>query len=229
MSLLVPDVGEVEMLKRGLYGNGGTITNATNATPIVLTTGAAHGLAPGISIVVTDVPGNTAANGTFVTIATTSGTTITLGTISGSTINNVAGNGASTPGGTWSLAGMENIDLHLYSASHTPAETDTGGSYTEATFTNYALVTLNSKQSTTAGWATPTSVAPTGGWSAEAHVAESTYPQQSWTCGSTTNTIFGYYMTGHTSTTLLWAEAFASSVVLINGAIIQLTPRLGQS
>lgn len=229
MSLLVPDVGEVEMLKRGLYGHGGTITNATNATPIVLTTGAAHGLSTGISIVVTDVGGNTAANGTFITIATTSGTTITLGTISGSSINNVAGNGAYTSGGTWSLAGMENITLKLFSASHTPAETDTAGSYTEATFTNYTAVTLNSKLSTSAGWATPTSVSPTGGWSGETNVAESTYPQQSWTCGSTTNTIYGYFMVGSVSGTLLWAEAFAASVVLISGAILQLTPRLGQS
>src|SRR5579864_5945648 len=150
MSLLVPDVGEVQMLKRLLFGNGGTITGATNATPIVLTTGAAHGLGPGISIVVSDVGDNTAANGNQITIATTSGTTITLGAISGSTINNVAGNGAYTSGGTWSLNGMENGTGKLYQATHTWAETDVAGSVTEATFTNYVAVTLTSKLSTAA-------------------------------------------------------------------------------
>lgn len=60
-----------------------TITNATNTTPIVLTTSAAHGISVGQQIKVSNVLGSTGANGVWIVTATTL-TTITLG-------NSVAG------------------------------------------------------------------------------------------------------------------------------------------
>lgn len=75
----------------------GSVTNATNATPIVITTSAAHGLSIGDIITVASVGGNTGANGTFTVSAVGSTTTATL--------LNSAGTGAYTSGGTWIRAG----------------------------------------------------------------------------------------------------------------------------
>lgn len=74
-----------------------SVSAATNATPIVITTTASHGAIPGNRIEISGVGGNTAANGTFVAKSVTS-TTITLGDSVDGT--NVAGNGAYTSGGT---------------------------------------------------------------------------------------------------------------------------------
>jgi len=68
-----------------------TMTNATNATPIAITTSAAHLYASGDTVVITGVTGNTAANGTFVIVVTSS----TSFTLTGS-----VGNGAYVSGGT---------------------------------------------------------------------------------------------------------------------------------
>lgn len=71
--------------------NASTITGATNASPIVITTSGSHGLTTGASVTLSGVMGNTAANGTF-TITVISPTSYSLG---GST-----GNGSYTSGGT---------------------------------------------------------------------------------------------------------------------------------
>jgi hypothetical protein len=75
------------------------ITAATNATPIVVTTAAAHGLTIGstYTVQIAGVKGNTAANGTFKAKAVTT-TTFSLTTLAGA---NVSGNGAYTSGGGW--------------------------------------------------------------------------------------------------------------------------------
>lgn len=80
----------------------GSVTGATNASPIVVTS-ASHGLSVGQSVTVTGVGGNTAANGTFVVSAVGSANTFTL---SGST-----GNGAYTSGGTWKTTGLYKVTL----------------------------------------------------------------------------------------------------------------------
>lgn len=67
-----------------------TITGATNATPIVLTIEGAHGLATGRQVIISDVEGNTAANGTW-TITNTGATTFSL--------QGSVGNGIYTSGG----------------------------------------------------------------------------------------------------------------------------------
>lgn len=67
-----------------------TITNATNASPIAITTSAAHGLSTGNFVNQQNVGGNTAANGTF-RITVTGATSYTL--------DGAAGNAAYTSGG----------------------------------------------------------------------------------------------------------------------------------
>lgn len=71
------------------------ITDATNATPIVITA-TAHGLANGDRVAIQGVGGNTAANGTFV-VANVAANTFELTDKDG---NNVASNGVYTSGGT---------------------------------------------------------------------------------------------------------------------------------
>jgi hypothetical protein len=68
-----------------------TITAATNATPIVVTTSVAHGITDVSYATVTGVLGNTAANGTWVVERVTN-TTLKL--------RNSVGNGAYTSGGS---------------------------------------------------------------------------------------------------------------------------------
>jgi hypothetical protein len=206
MALVTPDVGEVEQLARMLYGRGGLITAATNANPIVVTSNA-HGLAVNDHVVVSDVGGNTAANGTFVVSAVTTNTF----TLSGST-----GNGAYTSGGSWSLTTMEDWTLKLRSDGVTPAESDTAGSYTEATFTGYSAKTINSVQAV-AKWPKPSTGSGT---------TSSTYGTTlSWS-PTTSQTITGYFVIGATSTTLLFAENFASSKSLSNGDTFNLTLKM---
>jgi hypothetical protein len=73
-----------------------TVTGATNASPIAITTSTPHGLATGERVAITGVQGNTAANTTATkpswTITRTGATTFTLDTSTG--------NGAYTGGGT---------------------------------------------------------------------------------------------------------------------------------
>lgn len=76
-----------------------TITSATNATPIVVTTSANHGCNNGDTVTISGVGGNTAANGTF-KVASVTATTFALTDVS--TGNNIVGNGAYTSGGTMS-------------------------------------------------------------------------------------------------------------------------------
>lgn len=85
------------------FKNTGSITGATNASPIVITS-ASHGLNTGTRVTISGVGGNTAANGTF-QITNVSANTFSL---DGST-----GNGAYTSGGSWHVSG-------LYDLSFTP-------------------------------------------------------------------------------------------------------------
>lgn len=77
---------------RAMWEIGGidTVTNATNASPIVITTSAAHNLQSGQRLQMSGIGGNTAANGTFF-ITVLSSTTFSL--------NGSNGNGAYTSGG----------------------------------------------------------------------------------------------------------------------------------
>lgn len=85
-----------------------TITDATNATPIVITTSANHLFATDDTVYIANVGGNTAANGTW-TITKISATTFSL--------NTSVGSGAYTAGGTA-------IDIALTPQFQAPSDGD---------------------------------------------------------------------------------------------------------
>lgn len=93
------DDGSGNLELRGRCWNprsGGSISGATNATPIVITS-TAHGLATGDLVDIWGISGNSAANGVFrITVLTAN--TFSLQTKAGA---NVAGSGAYVSGGTW--------------------------------------------------------------------------------------------------------------------------------
>lgn len=111
------------------------------------------------------------------------------------------------------LSTNEAYILKLYQNNYTPDDSSAPGSFTEATFTNYAAVTL-----TRALWNSAVTVS---------NKAETSYGSapQSWTCGASGNTIYGYYVVGATSAVVLWAELFATSRVLANQDVLNLTPK----
>lgn len=87
--------------------DSGTITAATNASPIAVTS-AGHGLSTGARITISGVAGNSAANGTF-TITKTGADTFTL--------DSSTGNGAYTSGGVWNVTGLYQVELDCSSGS----------------------------------------------------------------------------------------------------------------
>jgi hypothetical protein len=78
------------------FKDSGPITNATNASPIVITSNN-HGLSTGTRVTISGVGGNGGANGTFVV------TVIDANTFS---LNGSAGTGVYTTGGTWAATGL---------------------------------------------------------------------------------------------------------------------------
>jgi hypothetical protein len=80
----------------------GVINNATEATPIVVTTTAAHGVTTGQPVTVSGVGGNTAANGSH-TATYVSPTTFSL--------DGTTGNAPYTSGGAWHSTGLYRVTL----------------------------------------------------------------------------------------------------------------------
>jgi hypothetical protein len=109
----------------------------------------------------------------------------------------------------------ENLVLRLFQNNITPSDTDTHTTYTEATFTGYASITL-----TGASW---------GAGSA----GTTTYAQQTFTRTSTGagQTIYGYYVTQLTSGVLMWSERDGAGPFTItnNGDTVKVTPTLTAS
>ena len=103
--------------------------------------------------------------------------------------------------------------LKLYTNNVTPNSSFVVGSLVEATFTNYAARTL-----TRSGWSAAVSVS---------NKAESSYgTTQSWTCGSTGQTVNGYYVQSNGSgSQVLWAELFTTARTLASGDILNITPK----
>jgi hypothetical protein len=88
------------LLRKRWPGASVSVTGATNATPIVITTGSAHGYSTGDTVNIESVGGNTAANGHWL-ITVLSSTTFSLG--------DSVGNGAYTSGGTSTLDDVTNV------------------------------------------------------------------------------------------------------------------------
>lgn len=108
----------------------------------------------------------------------------------------------------------ENLILRLYANNITPAETDTAGTYTEATFTGYSAATL-----TGASW-TITEGAP----------SSAAYAQQTFTRSSTgsTESEYGYYYTRASSGRIVCSERFSDGPYAMtnNGDNIKITPTI---
>lgn len=114
---------------------------------------------------------------------------------------------------TGKTGSTENLIYRLFATNVTPAETDTAGSYTEATGGGYAAKTL-----TGASW-TVTAGAPTS----------AAYAQQDWTFTgplTTNGTVYGYYVTRASTADLVLAETFTSFTPTNNGDKILLTPAI---
>src|SRR5271157_5086339 len=117
---------------------------------------------------------------------------------------------------------LENWLLGLFNSNITPAETDTASTYTahETAFTSYTRKTLT-RSIGSSTWNNPVSQAPSGSppWSSRTQVGHSQYGStaQTWTCGTTGDTIYGYFIIGATSGKLICAEAFATPRTLANG------------
>lgn len=107
----------------------------------------------------------------------------------------------------------ENYILKLFRNDVTPDSSFVTSSFVEANFTNYAAKTL-----TRANWNNAVNVAGT---------ATSSYGSvpQTWTCGTTGNTIYGYWVEGATSGTCLWAERFGANRILADEDVLNLTPK----
>ena len=111
------------------------------------------------------------------------------------------------------LSVNENFILKLYKNNYTPVDASTATDFTVADFTNYVDKTLHR-----ANFSAATTV---GG------KASTTYDTaQSWTCGTTGNTIYGYYVVGNNSGKVCWAEKFDTARILNSGDIFSITPSL---
>lgn len=115
------------------------------------------------------------------------------------------------------LTSDENYILKLFQNDVTPDETFVPASMTEANFTNYVAKTL-----TRAGWNSAVTV--TGS-------AVSSYGSvpQTWTCGTTGNSIYGYWVEGASSGVVLWAERFTTTRVMVSGDVLNLTPKFSMN
>lgn len=107
--------------------------------------------------------------------------------------------------------------LKLFQNNVTPDANFVVGSFTEANFTNYAAKTL-----ARATWNAATTVGGKG------QASYGTNPQ-SWTCGSSGNTIYGYWVEGASSAKVLWAERFAVSRTVANSDVLNLVPTFSLS
>lgn len=107
----------------------------------------------------------------------------------------------------------QNLSLKLYSNNITPSDTDTAGTYTEATFAGYSAITLTGAN-----------------WNAAAAGSITYNAQQTFTRTSTgaPENIYGYYVVQVTSGTLLYSERDGAAPFAItnNGDAIKLTPTI---
>ena len=79
----------------------GSISNATNASPIVITS-TSHGLTTGALVTVAGVTGNTSANGVF---------NVTRIDSNSFSLDGSSGNGAYAGGGTWNATGLYSFSI----------------------------------------------------------------------------------------------------------------------
>ena len=105
----------------------------------------------------------------------------------------------------------ESYILRLFNNDHTPAAASTSTDFTACTFTGYTDMTLPR-----ASWGSATTVS---------NKASATYgTAQSWTCGSTGDSCYGYVVLGATSNKALWAQRWDSVINLTSNDQLSFTP-----
>lgn len=104
------------------------------------------------------------------------------------------------------------VELRLYSNNHTPAESDVLGNYTQSSAAGYTAVSLPGT-----GWTVSTSLGTTTGQHADQVFSY-----------TTSDTIYGYYVTNDAATQLLWSERFSSAPFSVpsGGGTITITPKI---
>ena len=106
----------------------------------------------------------------------------------------------------------ENYVLKLFQNDYTPEGNTTSADFSEADFTNYVSKTLTRANFGAASLNV-------------SNEAETQYASElSWTCGSTGNTVYGYYVLGVTSLKVLWTERFAAARVMTDTDVLKITP-----
>lgn len=107
----------------------------------------------------------------------------------------------------------QNLVLRLYTSNTTPAESDTAGTYTEASGNGYSAITLTGSS-----------------WNA-ASGGSISYAQQTFTFSGALGNVYGYYLTQASSGTLVYAERFTDGPYNIanNGDQIKITPTITAS
>lgn len=111
----------------------------------------------------------------------------------------------------------QTLILRLFKNNLVPAKGDIDGSYTEATFTGYAPITL-----------TP------GSWTVVQYTpSQATYAQQTFTstAAQTAQLLYGYYLTQTTSGTVVGAERFSDGPYTVQflSDRVRVTPTLTQN
>ena len=106
----------------------------------------------------------------------------------------------------------QDLVLKLFTNNVTPGETDTAGTYTEASGNGYAAITL-----TGSSW-TITEGAP----------SDASYAQQTFTFTGNLGNVYGYFIVQASSGILLWAEKFSDGPynIVNNGDQIKITPKI---
>ena len=107
----------------------------------------------------------------------------------------------------------QNPVLKLYTNNITPGESDTAGTYTEASGNGYASVTLTGSS-----------------WGA-ASAGSIAYAQQTFTFTGNLGNVYGYFIVQVTSGTLLYSERFSDGPynIVNNGDQIKITPTITAS
>lgn len=106
----------------------------------------------------------------------------------------------------------EPLTLRLYTNDVTPGESDTAGTYTEASGNGYSAIALTGANWTVTGGA-PTSAA---------------YAQQTFSFTGALGNVYGYYLTRTSSSDLVYAERFSDGPynVVNNGDQVKITPQI---
>jgi hypothetical protein len=109
--------------------------------------------------------------------------------------------------------------LHLYNNSYDPVAATTRTSFTDAVFGGYTVATLTRG----ANWSSATLVSG----SAETSYGGGT--ALAWTCTSSTDTIYGYWVEDSTTGKVLWAEKFGTARAMAENDVLNLTPKFSLS